>query len=178
MTLLKQLSKAYDKVNSAQQNASYRSINKSLSKVQTQYKRLIAQDSGLKAKQITPRFALRKASKKSLRGYVSFGVKFGVALSEFKTKSQTVKIGKRKYRGVSVKLPEGRVIVKGGWLWNAKSGKSLVLMRKGLAKYPTAQPTYNLNTIANSHRQAMQKLFKSEFDATFSDQLKYEAKKL
>lgn len=176
--MFSQFSKVANKINNAQITASYRALNKAVSKTQTQYKRLIASDTGLKASAITPRFASKKASKKSLAAYVSFGVKYGVSLSEFKPKEKQVRIGKRKHKGVSVKLPEvGRVVVPKAWLW-VTSGKSLVLARKGQARRPTYSPKYSLSDIAKRHQADMKKLMRSEFDNVFSEQLKYEANRI
>lgn len=180
-SLFTQFQKIQTKINKANLTASYRAINKAQGKVKTQFQRLIAQDSGLQSKQIKNRFFQRKASSKSLNAFIGIGVKFGVALSEFKPKEKLVKIGKgkkaRKYKGVTVKLPEGRQVVAGGFLFIAKSGKSLVLTRKGQARNPLTQPRYNLNAIASRHQSAMNQLMKKEFDANFKSQLQYEIAK-
>lgn len=183
MTLLQGFQKTYSKLSQANRTASYRSMNKALAKTQTFYSKQIATESGLKSAIVKPRFMSRKATKQSLLSYVSFGVKFGVPLSEFKPKAKTVKIGRgksaRKYQGVTVKLPSvGRVVAPKAFLWTTKSGKSLVLARKGIARNPLALPRYSLNDIAKKHQSAAKQMLKLEFERNFKTQLQYEIKKL
>jgi hypothetical protein len=178
-SIYSQLTKILNKADNANSTAAYRAMNRAVSKTQTQYKRRIATLSGLKASQVAPRFYTKKATKKSLTAFVSFATKFGIPLDQFKPKEKTVRIGKRKYKGVTVKLPiEGRVIVKGGFLATVKSGKSLVLMRKGAARYPTVKPTYKLYELAKGEQKSLKQLMSQEFETQFKSQLEYELSKI
>lgn len=183
MGIYSSLSAWVDDVSDLNRKATYRALNKATSKTNTQFKRVVQKDTGLKSKEIAPRLMQRKASMKSLTAYVSFGTRFGIPLSLFKPKVKLVrksrKRGSRKYQGVTVSVPAngGRYVVPGAFLMNTRSGKSLVVARAGTARLPVNELKFPLNGIALSHQQELKQYMGKEFKSQFSEQLKYLVKK-
>lgn len=180
--MIKQFQRITNTLDKAKKVATFRALNRAAAMTKTQMLRDIRKDSGLTAAQISKRIYTRKASSKSLSSFVSFGVKYGVSLSEFKPKEKIVRIGKgkkaRKYRGVSVKLPEGRVTVPHAFMWKSPAGKNLVLARKGSARNPLYSPTFSLEQIAMSHQRTLISFMRRSFEQRFEAQLEYELGKL
>lgn len=174
------LEKWADQVGKAKTVATMRALNKASAKTKTQFIRAMVQASGLKNKDVSRRIRVQKATKGSLTGYVSLGTKFDIPLSYFSPKEKTVRIGRRKYKGVTVKIPSegGRIVVPKGFMAYAKSGKSLVLARKGQAKYPTKDLKHSLAPSARAEQGSLQRYMKEEFDSQFSSALAYAMKEL
>lgn len=182
-SFIRQFQRTTDRIKKAKITALYRSTNRALSKTQTAWRRDISKETKLPAKKISPRLRMFKASsKKPTRGALSFATRWGVPLSEFKPRVKIVKKKRnkktRKYKGVTAMLPSGRDIVPGAWIWEAKSGKSLVLQRKGPGRYPTKQPTEDLFPYADKVKGAAERLLRSEFQANYKKQFDYEISKL
>lgn len=158
--------------------ATYRSLNKTYSKINTKFKKEIRTSTGLPLKFLNKRFKVKKASKTNFSGYVSMGTKFGISLDNFKPKVKIIKKSKRKYQGVTVKIGKGaREIVQGGFIATVKSGKSLILVRKGKERSPTYNPKHNLHPIAKQIQPSLKSYGQSEYKLQFQQQIKYELSK-
>ncbi|MDX9731562.1 MAG: phage tail protein [Bdellovibrionales bacterium] len=181
-SLEKQFTRITAKIGKAKTVATYRALNKAAARTKTRLTRTVSKASGLKSSIVSKRIMTKRASANSLRAFVSFGVKYGVPLDEMKPKEKTVKIGRgkkaRSYRGVTVKLPEGRVLVPRAFLWSAPSGKSLIVQRKGSARRPLQRPTFSLRELVKSHERTMSAFMRDEFNRSFDDQFEYELQKI
>ncbi len=180
--MLNQFKKISQRLLKAKRVAAYRALNRAAAMTKTQMTKDIRASTGLAAKVITKRVYVRKASLASPFSFVSFGVQYGVPLAEFAPKEKIVRVGKgktaRKYRGVTVKLPEGRTLVPKAFLWKAPSGKAIVLMRKGEERRPLSQATLSLQQVAESHQRSLVSFMRQEFEKRFATQLEYELGKL
>lgn len=121
-----------------------RALNRALSSTKTQLVRDLSDDTGMKNASIKARVREVKATVKSLNVIIALAVKIGVSLAEFSPSIRKIKVvhqGNTKattHYGVSVRIGgTTRDIVPGAWLAYGKSGKKLVLARKGKDKYPT-----------------------------------------
>lgn len=177
--MLKQFSAINNRILKAQKTAAYRAINKAAAMTKTQMTRRLKADTGLSSAEITRRIFVRRASTRSTSAFVSFGTKFGVPLSEFKPREKIVKVrrGTKGRKGVTVKLPAGRTLVPKGFMWKAKSGKTLVIARKGQDRYPLALPTFSLRQLAEAHQASLVGYMREEFNRLFEKQLEYELSK-
>lgn len=167
-----------DNVSEVNNKATYRALNKASSKTNTQFKRQIMKDTGLKSSDVAKRLYQKKANSKSLSAFVSLGTKFGISLSLFKPKVKIVKKGRgktaRKYNGVTVNIPVegGRFLVPNGFLMTAKSGKSLVVVRSSASRLPLKEQKYSIDSSGRAHQSSLVTYMREEFKKQFSDQLK------
>lgn len=177
--LFKTLSDFANATNKAITNASFRSLNKTYSKVNTQFKRQVKAQTGLSTNLLNKRFKVKKATKSNLRGFVSMGTKFGIALDNFKPKIKIIRgKNKRKYKGVSIKIgTEQREVVKGAFLATLKSGKSLILIRKGKGRLPVTNPKKDFYPIAKQLQPNLLSFANAEYKSQYQTQLKYELTK-
>lgn len=171
----KKLQGFIDNISKTNKNATYRAINKALSKTKTKFRRDISKDTGLKSKQLSKRFFQKKASAKSLSALIGIGTKFEVSLAEFSPRIKTVKKGKRKYQGVTVKIGGERTLVEKGFLYTKK--KSLIFARTSEKRLPIKVQRYSLLKTAQSHQAKTKEFFRQEFLNYYKTQLKYEIKK-
>lgn len=178
--IAKEFTRITSDIQKAQTVATYRALNKALSKTNTAFLREAAQNLGVPTKTIRNRFFQRKANSKNLTAYVSYGVQFGLSYEFLKPKIKLVSQGKGKQKKkkptLSVKLPEGRTQLTNAWLWQTKSGKQLVLERKGKARKPTRTKRLNLLPYAPS-TDSLNDFFFSDFQKQFDSQLQYEISK-
>lgn len=167
-------------IQKAQNVAVFRSINRALAKTQTQFLKQAAQSLGVPTKTIRNRFFQRKANSKNLTAYVSYGVQFGLSYEFLKPKVKFISTGKGKNKKkkptLSVKMPEGRTQLTNAWLWQTKSGKQLVLERKGKARTPTRTKRLNIVPYSPS-TDSLNDFFFSDFEKQFASQLQYELTK-
>lgn len=163
-------------VNQVRVKATYRAMNKAAAKTKTQFQRSLAKETGLKSSKLSSRFLTKKATKNRLNALVSLGTKHAIPLSEFSPKSKVVRKNKRKYTGVTVKIPSegGRSLVPGAFMMTVRSGKVLVVARKTKARTPTEVLKHSILKTGLEEQRPMLKLFREEFKKTFRDQLKYE----
>lgn len=174
----KGLSKFVSGVSKSVNRATFRAINKTLTKTNSRFKRTMAKELGVTTKVITKRFRLRKASQSKLSGNVSFGTKVGISLDNFKPKLKIIRKSNRKYKGVTVKIgKKARELAPGAFMATVKSGKSLVLMRTGAGRYPIKTVKHNVYDAAQSHKAELNTFTATEYKKTFNDQLKYELSK-
>lgn len=172
---LKNLTNFVGNTKKAINNATFRAINKTSSKMNTQFKKVMSKETGVASKILKKRFRIRKATKSSFIGGVSFGTKIGLTMDNFKPKVKAVRVGKRKYNGVTIKIgSSGREFVKGAFIGVAKNGKSLVLMRTSERRYPIKVGRVNLFAIADAQRPALTKDTEKNYKRIFNEQLKYE----
>lgn len=178
MVTVKSLSSWVDKVKDINTKATYRALNKSVAKTNTQFKRLLQKDLGMKSKDISKRIYQKKANSKSLTAYVSFGTRYGVGLHHFKPRVKVVKIGKgrkaKKYNGVSISIPAegGRFVVPKSFMATMPNGKSLVVARTARNRYPLQVQTKDVSEIGMKHQATLTKFMREDFRQQFSAQLK------
>lgn len=178
MVTVKSLSSWVDKVKDVNNRATYRALNKAASKTNTQYKRLLQKDLGMKSKDISKRIYQKKANRQSLTAFVSFGTRYGVGLHHFKPKVKVVKVGKgrkaKKYNGVSISIPSegGRFVVPKAFLATMPNGKSLVVARTAKGRYPIDVQIKDVSAIALKHQTTLTKFMREDFRKQFSAQLK------
>lgn len=171
----KGLSKYMSGVGKSINRATYRSINKTLTKTNSRFKKAVSKDTGLTAKAIGKRFRVRKATSTNFNGNVSMGTKYGVSLDNFKPKVKIIRKSNRKYKGVTVKIgKQARAVVPGGFLATVKSGKSLVLARTTANRYPVKTVKHDIYEAAETHRAALKSFAQDEYKKQFNDQIKYE----
>lgn len=181
-TVFESVSEWLDAVHIRNKRACYRALNKASAKTQTQFRKLLQADTGLKAKDINARLFTRKAHAESLKTKVSFGTKVGIPLRLFKAKEKIVTIGRgkrrKRFKGVTVAIPAegGRTLVPGGFFINRKNGKqlatSLVVARKTAARKPLEERVYNTHPIARKHRDSLTAFMKEDFNRQFKAQIK------
>lgn len=178
MIVVKSLTEWVDKVKDINVRATYRALNKAASKTNTQFKRLLQKDLGMKSKDISKRIYQKKANSKSLEVYVSLGTKFGISLHYFKPKIKVVKKGRgknaRKYNGVTVSIPAegGRFFVPNAFIATMPNGKSLVVARRGKPRLKIDAIRKDVSAIAQKHQATLTKFMQADFKKQFSDQLK------
>lgn len=183
-SIFQQFKRINKRIIKAKTKATTRAANKSLSKTRTQFRRDISKATKLKAKVINKRLWNKKATRSNpLKGEIGVGVHWGVPLTEFKPRPKQVKIGRgkgaRRYKGVSAMLPnEGRTLIKGAFLAEVKSGKKLVLKRKGKSRSPTYQPKHSIKDIAKAQQRPAQNFLREEFKKQYSNYFKKEIDKL
>jgi hypothetical protein len=173
------LTKFISNTSSSITNATFRAMNKTSSKLNTRFKKTISSETGLSSKLLSKRFRIRKATKTSFRAGVGFGTKYGIALNNFKPKIKILKKGKRKYKGVTVKIGKAaREIVPGAFLNTVKSGKSLVLARTSARRYPIKSVKYEgVYAIAKANQPSLKEYAQTEYKILFDKQLKFELSK-
>jgi len=172
---LKNLTNFVSNTKKAINNATFRAINKTSSKINTQFRKVMTKETGVASKVLKKRFRIRKATKASFVGGVSFGTKIGLTMDNFKPKVKVVRVRKRKYNGVTIKIgSSGRELVKGAFIGVAKNGKSLVLMRTSERRYPVKVGRVKLFAIADTQRPAISKDAEANYKRIFNEQLKYE----
>lgn len=169
-----------EQVKKAHTTARYRAMNKAMAKANTQLKRGLSKDLGIKSKDASKRLRIKKASMKSLSAFISIGVKYGLPLHIFKPRVKLVRKGKRKYNGVTVAIPfeGGRKLSAGGFMVTAKSGIDLVMTRLGAARVPIKTMTYKLDPVAILQRDKQQPSLREDYKAQFKQQLKLQMQKV
>lgn len=178
MVTIKSLSSWVDEVKDINNRATYRALNKAASKTNTQFKRLLQRDLGVKSKDISKRIYQKKANSKSLTAYVSFGTKRGLGLHLFKPRVKVVKVGKgrkaRKYNGVTITVPAegGRFFVPKAFIATVPNGKSLVLARMTRKRLPIDSQIKDVSEIGMKHQATLVKFMREDFRQQFSAQLK------
>ncbi len=181
MIVVKSLSDWVDKVKDVNKKATYRALNKAASKTNTQFKRLLQKDLGIKSKDISKRIYQRKATSASLRAHVSLATKHGIPLHYFKPKVKVVKVKPsnrkkaRKYNGVSISIPaEGArfIVPKAFMATMSNNNKTLVMARKGNARLPVDNLKRDVSAIALKHQGTLNKFMQIDFKKQFSAQLK------
>lgn len=168
MKLLKQLT------NNIQKNTRLvlqRSVNRALSKTNTRIKRTVAQGLKLKAKDVSKRSKIFKATNSKLQGAVSFGTKYGISLSKFKFKTRVVRVNKRKYKEVVVSIGTDKLVDKKNFVPNNKS--KTILHRTTKARLPLKKSTYSLLPYAESQKSSLKKYLNEEFKKETKAQIKY-----
>lgn len=166
MSFAKDFKAITDKLQKSKVTASFRAMNKAISKVRTQFARQTAQDLGVQSKAIKNRFRTNKANSKRLSANVSFGTGFGISYQYLKPKVQLV--GKAKKKKLTVKVPTGREELKSSFLW-----KGIVLNRKAGSRYPVQTSRYSLDNY-KPNTSALNQMFFDEFNSNFEKQLQYE----
>lgn len=167
-------------ISKAQVTASYRALNKALSKTQTQFLREAARNLGVKNSDIKNRFFQRKANSKRLSAYISYGIQFGLSYEFLKPKIKFITTGKGKNKKkkptLSVKLPEGRTTLNNAWLWNSGK-KELVLERKNpKQRYPVRTKRLDVSQYIPA-TDSLNRFFFEDFQKQFTSQLDYELRK-
>lgn len=179
---MNQFKKAFKGIDSAIQQGTARALNRALSSTKAQISKTIRNEVGLTNKQIAARIREIKAGSKSLAVKLAIATKVGISLTEFKPQVKAVNVvhaGNRKatkHYGVTVKLgTAGRLLVPGGFLATVKSGKQLVLSRKGKGRYPTvALRTTLFSDVVTREQTATQKYLLDTFNELVGDYIEYE----
>ena len=178
----KELSSIINQTQKAKTTATYRAVNRSISKTNSQLKRELTKKLKLKSSDVGKRLWTTKATpSKPLGGGIGVGVHYGLPLRLFKPKSKTVKVGRgkkaRRYQGVTIMSPEGRMLVEGGFLIT-KNNKQFVVKRKGEDRNPLTEPKINLKPYAEELKPKMISFLADEFKVQFDKQIGYELKKI
>ena len=138
--------KALKGVDKAIKKATTRALNRALDSGKAKMGKALRAETGLPNKTLNKRLILKRANDKKSRVKLFYGISAGISLGEFKPKVKAVRAthknhrkgSKTKHYGVTVKIGKGaRTLVPGGFVRTVKSGKTLVLARKGEARRPT-----------------------------------------
>lgn len=172
------LGKATRKIGQAVATGMIRGLNKAIDKTKTRVIRQLREETGLSSEQVYRRVLPIKAKKGKPNGSINIATKFDISLAYFKPKEKVVKLpskrtsrGKgrpknRTFYGTTVKIGNNpRQLVPGGFLRTVKSGKELVLARKGQARYPTvALKTDIFRKVAQKHQVENSEFLKKTVD--------------
>jgi hypothetical protein len=133
--------KAFRGIDSAIQQGTARALNRALSSTKTKVTRQLREETALKTDIITARLRAKKAKANQLGAILAIAVKFDVPLTKFSPKAKSVKVGKRRYDGVTVKVgKQPRQLAPKAFFLQGKSVDGVVIARKGEAKNPLIQP--------------------------------------
>jgi hypothetical protein len=122
----------FNKIQRGIDKAQISALNKASNVVKARLiKSLMSELGGVRQKVVAGRIRAIKAKSSRPSATISVATKYGLNLGEFSPRQNTVKTDAGKRRGVSVDPGTGRYTVPGAWLWRSKSGKKLVLGRKG-----------------------------------------------
>lgn len=179
MAIVSSLSSWVENIHQTNIKATYRALNKAVAKTNTQFKRVLQKDLGVKSKEISKRIYQKKANKTSLVAYVSLGTRFGIGLHHFTPRVKVVKKGKgrkaRKYEGITIKVPVegGRMFVPNAFMATMPgNGKTLVVARLTSKRLPINTARKDISAIAQRHQESLRAFMQQDFKQQFSAQLK------
>lgn len=162
----------------AVKQAEIKALNRALAATNKKVAKDLREDTSLPNKAIKKRTYVQKPKAGKSLGSITILTKFGVALTEFKPIEKLIQGTARVYKGVTVKVGRlGRELVKGGFLAPVRSGKEVVLIRKGKARLPTSTPSSDvLRTSAQArqeeHKSFFAKVFKEFYPIDFDNEFK------
>jgi hypothetical protein len=174
-----EFTKAFNGIDAAIKQGTARALNRALSSTRTKVTRAIREQTGLKTAVIKTRIREAKANRNKLSVVLALATKVGVSLAEFAPRVKKVMSAAGKRFGVTVKIgQQARQLVPGGWLATVKSGKQLVLARKGKAQYPTvALRTTVFTDVVKAEQASAKRYIVDEFDRIVAEYIDFEIQK-
>lgn len=176
MKAFQSLDQWVDNIENLNRKAAYRALNKSVAKTNTQLKRRLVKDFGMKAGDIGRRIRVRQANTQSLKAYVSVGTKHGLGFELFKPRLAKVKKKGRIYNGVSVVVPAlgSRFILLKSFVATFKNNNaSLVVHRRTRERGSVERSRLDTFKIVDKHRPELTKFMLQDFIETYPKQLKF-----
>jgi hypothetical protein len=119
-----------------------RALNRSLDRANTVTNQQIRKVYNVKPPAVTSALRKQRAFRKAINTEAVLKIEgVRIALHEFQARERTVRVGRRRYYGVSVKVLKGgqRKVVKGGFMvtvGGSLAGSRGIFRRKGAARYP------------------------------------------
>jgi hypothetical protein len=174
--------KAFAGIDKAIKTGTTRALNRALSSASTELVKNLGSETGLKASVIKTRVLQIKAKAGKPSVQIAIATKVGVSLAEFSPLPKIVNVVHAghtmptRHIGATVRIAGSRVLVPGGFLWNAPSGKTLVLGRKDLndnrSKLTTLRTKY-FSQVAERLRPAAETKLLANFNEQIGAQLDY-----
>jgi hypothetical protein len=166
-----------NKMKKAIQTSGRTAVNKAMTATRKLAIDQVNKDTGLAKNLVGSKMQTYKARLDFLSAKIRIS-KAGIALDQFKPQKTGVQSARGPRVGVTVKIGKSpRVLVPGGFLATTKRGKTMILKRKGQARYPTERPYLVDNPIVKAlvdgkHMGELEKKAYDTFETVFASEFK------